>query len=146
MSDFEKIENILVEKGLFVGTTSGVSMYPMLRNRKDTIIIERFSGRLKKYDVPLYKRGKKYVLHRIIDVKPEYYVILGDNCVEKEYVKEEQILGGLTGFYRGEKPVDMNGWRYKVYVRIWCFLFPLRYIYKKGKSIVKKIVKGIYHA
>ena len=31
--------------------------------------------RLKKYDVPLYRRGADYVLHRVVKVLPESYVI-----------------------------------------------------------------------
>ena len=47
--------------------TVGDSMEPMLRNRKDTIIIEPVHGRLKRYDLPLYRRPDgKYVLHRIL--------------------------------------------------------------------------------
>ena len=34
-----------------VSTTVGDSMEPMLRNRKDTIIIEPVHGRLKRYDL-----------------------------------------------------------------------------------------------
>lgn len=138
MSNFEKIEHILEEKGVFVGTTSGVSMYPMLRNRKDTIVIRPVTGRLRKYEVPLYRRGTQYVLHRIVEVRPQEYVILGDNCVQKEYVKEEQVIGVLTEFYRGEKHVDMSSWRYRAYVRIWCALYPIRVWYKKGRSFLAK--------
>ena len=38
-----------------VSTTVGDSMEPMLRNRRDTIIIEPVHGRLKRYDLPLYR-------------------------------------------------------------------------------------------
>ena len=85
MSNIRKIEDVLKEDRIFVSTTVGVSMYPMLRSRRDTIIIEPYEGRLKKYDIPLYKRGSRYVLHRIVDVLPDSYVICGDNCMEKEY-------------------------------------------------------------
>ena len=75
-------------------------MYPMLRDRRDTIMIRPVEGRLKKYDVPLYRRGYRrgeaYVLHRIVKVLPDSYVICGDNCFKKEYgIREEQILGVL---------------------------------------------------
>ena len=80
-----RIEDVLREKGLYVSTTAGVSMYPMLRDRRDTIMIRPAEGRLKKYDVPLYRRGEAYVLHRIVKVLPDSYVICGDNCFKKEY-------------------------------------------------------------
>lgn len=38
------IQEILEEKGIFISTTVGVSMFPMLRNRRDTIVIEPVKG------------------------------------------------------------------------------------------------------
>ena len=69
-----------------VSTTVGDSMEPMLRNRRDTIIIEPVHGRLKRYDLPLYRRPDgKYVLHRILHVKKEGYIICGgQSLVERE--------------------------------------------------------------
>ena len=142
MSECRKIEDVLSEEGVFVSTTVGCSMYPMLRNRKDTIIIRPYEGRLKKYDVPLYKRGSDYILHRILEVRPEDYVICGDNCIQKEYgITDEQILGVLTGFYRGKKLVNMDGWLYKSYVRCWCVLYPIRNLYKRGRAFLGRVLR-----
>ncbi len=127
MNNVRQIEDILKEDGVFVSTTVGVSMYPMLRNRRDTIIVRPYEGRLKKYDVPLYKREDRYVLHRIIEVRPDSYVICGDNCAQKEYgITDEQIIGVLTGFYRGSKQINMDGFGYKMYARCWTKTLPLR--------------------
>lgn len=96
-----RIEEVLEREGVLVSTTVGVSMYPMLRNRRDTVIVSPASGHLKKYDVPLYRRGGKYVLHRIVDVVDDRYVICGDNCIRREYdITDREIIGVLTGFYR----------------------------------------------
>lgn len=78
-----------------VSTTVGDSMEPMLRNRRDTIIIEPVHGRLKRYDLPLYRRPDgKYVLHRILHVKKEGYIICGDQSAGgKRMLPEEWILG-----------------------------------------------------
>ncbi len=136
MSDKRQIEDVLADEGLFVSTTVGVSMLPMLRNRMDTIVVMPYEGRLKKYDVPLYKRGSDYILHRIIDVLPDSYVICGDNCIQKEYgITDEQILGVMTGFYRGPKQINMDGLGYKLYVRVWCGLYPIRKIYGRMRRI-----------
>ncbi len=148
MSDKRQIEDVLREDGIFVSTTAGFSMYPMLRNRRDTIIIETYEGRLKKYDVPLYKRDSRYILHRIIEVLPDSYVIRGDNCEQKEYgITDEQILGVLTGFYRGSKKVDMNSVWYKLYVRLWHVLFPVRRIFvhikRRAGRLYKFLRKGV---
>ena len=126
MTTGTNIESILERDGVFVSTTSGVSMYPMLRDRRDTIIITRPKGRLKKYDIALYKRGNSYVLHRVIKVLPDSYVIRGDNCVAKEYgITDKDILGVLTGFYRGEKEKSIKSAGFRFYSRFICAIHPL---------------------
>ncbi len=137
-----RVEDVLREEGVFVSTTVGVSMYPMLRNRKDTVVISPCTGRLQKYDIPLYKRGDAYVLHRIVKVLPDSYVICGDNCVQREYgVTDSQILGVLTACYRGEKPLNLEGGCYRGYVRLWCALYPLRRVYKRLRAKAAALVK-----
>lgn len=142
MNNTRQIEEVIKEQGMLVSTTAGTSMYPMLRNRKDTIIVMPYEGRLKKYDVPLYKCGSRYILHRIVKVCPDSYIICGDNCERKEYgIKDEQILGVLTGFYRGSKQVDMDSWQYKVYARMACATFPIR----RMRGIARNIARKIWH-
>lgn len=137
-----RIEDVVAQDGIYVGTTSGVSMYPMLRDRRDTIIIQPCQGRLKKYDVPLYHRGEKYVLHRIVKVLPDSYVICGDNCIRKEYgISDQQIIGVLTGFYRDGKVIDMNGYGYRCYARIWVWLYPFRVFTKFAGVVLRKVRK-----
>ena len=119
------IKKVLAEDGVFVSTTSGVSMRPLLRHRRDTIIVTPTSERLKKYDVALYQRGDAYVLHRVIKVLHDSYIIRGDNCILLEHVKDEEILGKLTGIYRKEKQVKMDGFGYKLYSRAIVTLNPL---------------------
>lgn len=133
------IEKILSEDGVFVSTTSGVSMYPLLRHRRDTIIITPTTGRLKKYDVPLYRRGNEYVLHRIIKVLPDSYIIRGDNCILLEHVKDDEIIGELTGIYRKEKEVNMHGWCYKLYSRIIVLINPFVCFKLKLKAKINQI-------
>lgn len=138
----KNIERIIEEQGFYASTVVGISMYPMLRNRRDTVIISPVDGRLKKYDIPLYRRGDAYVLHRIVRVLPESYIICGDNCMELEYgITDEQIIGVLTGFYRDDKMADINGFLYGIYVRVWCFLYPIRRLGKRIRLAVRK--KGV---
>lgn len=133
------IEEVLEKEGVYISTTVGSSMYPMLRNRRDTIIVSPCKSRLNKFDVALYKRDDKYVLHRVIGVSENSYIIRGDNCLYKEYdIKQEQILGILTGFFRGDKKINMSGIAYKSYVRIWHGIYPLRYVWSKIKGVVKR--------
>ena len=137
----EDIEKILDKDGVFVSTTSGVSMYPLLRHRRDTIVVTPAKERLKKYDVALYRKGDNYVLHRVIRVLPDSYIIRGDNCLLLEYIKNEEILGKLTGIYRSEKEVNMRGVKYRLYSRLIVLANPLIRLKLKLKSILLRITK-----
>ena len=133
------IETILEKEGVFVSTTSGVSMYPMLRDRRDTIIVTKPDGRLKKYDVALYKRGESYVLHRVIKVLPDSYIIRGDNCLAKEYgITDGDVIGKLKSFYRKEKEINMMSISYRLYSRLIIVLHPLVAFKIKVKARLKK--------
>lgn len=139
----EKInfEEMLVQQGYLVQTIVGVSMYPMLRNRRDTIVISADHSNIKKYDVVLYKVQNRYVLHRVIKIEVDHLVIWGDNCIAKEVVKPEQILGVMTAFFRDDKEISLQGLGYWLYVRIWHYLHPLRNFYHRGKGKLIRIWK-----
>ena len=68
MNDVKSIAEILERDGVYVGTTSGVSMKPMLRDRRDTVVIVPATERLKKYDVALFTQGGRCFLHRVVKV------------------------------------------------------------------------------
>ena len=73
-------EDQLAKTGKLIYTNRGDSMMPLIKQDRDLLIIEPVHGRLKKYDVPLYKRDNgQYVLHRILKVREQGYVICGDN-------------------------------------------------------------------
>ncbi len=140
------IEDVLEKDGVFVSTTVGKSMYPLLKNRRDTVIITATNGkRLKKYDIPLYRRGNEYVLHRIVKVLDDSYVILGDNCERKEYgITDKQIIGYVTGIYRRERYVSPDGKRYRAYARFWYFIYPIRRLFMMIRRKLRAFLGGIY--
>ena len=108
----------------------GVSMRPLLKQGRDIFTVtKKTSERCKKYDVVLYKRPpQQYVLHRVIKVRENDYVILGDNCINKEYgITDDDIIGVLKAFYRGEKYINCNSRGYKFYVFYIRLSYPLRW-------------------
>ncbi len=142
MTKISDIKREIKEKGVFISTTSGVSMVPMLRHRRDTIVVEPTRERLKKYDVALYRRGDSYVLHRVIKVLPDSYIIRGDNCIAKEYgITDNDVLGKLTSFYRKEKKVNMDGFLYRSYSRMICFLSPAVRLKLRVMSVLRRTFK-----
>ena len=158
-------EEILGRGQTLVYTNVGRSMMPLLRQRRDILIIEpKPPGRLKKYDVPLYKRGGKYILHRIVEVTDTGYVIIGDNNTFYEYdVTDDMILGVLTGFVRNDpagierflfwkKDRRMKGKRYSVedgayqaYVHLWCDHLPVRIGILRLRNRGRRALSRIYH-
>lgn len=136
-------EDELEKSGKLVYTTVGVSMRPLIRQDRDISIIEKPKVRLKKYDVTLYKRPNgQYVLHRVVKVCDDGYVILGDNCLRKEYgIKEEQIIGVLTSLVREGKEVDFNSFGYRFYSRFWYAVYPVRVIFMRTRSLLGRLYR-----
>jgi len=132
----DKIEDA-VARGNFVIHPHGVSMWPMIRNGTDSVVINPVEGRLKKYDIPLYidRRGR-YVVHRIMKVTDNGYVICGDGLFEIEYdITDKNIIGVVTGFFRKEKYISCDNKKYMRYVHFWVDNFYLR------KPIIKLVRK-----
>ncbi len=150
MADIESygsIEQVLLEKGESVSSSAGYSMYPMLRNKRDMIVVEKVNRPLKRHDVPLYRvAGGKLVLHRILKVTPDGYIIRGDNLFFKENVKKEQVIGVLKEFYRdGKKVVCATDKKYHLYIFYIRISYPIRYVWKKSlHPILSKIKHTIF--
>ena len=121
-------EEVLDRDGRLIYTNVGDSMLPLIRQGRDLLVIERPRGRLKKYEVPLYKRDSgQYVLHRVLKVRPGDYVICGDNRWRRETgITDEQVIGVLTAIIREGKEIPMSNRRVRMYVHLWCDLFWLR--------------------
>lgn len=134
-------EDYLREKGVYVATTSGVSMFPLLRDRKYAVKIEAVKGRLKKYDVALFRRGDQLVLHRVIKVYPDRYFIRGDNREKGDIVFDRQILGILTQIVGKDKTVNITDRSYIVYSRLTVWLFPLRCVLKIIRRVALRIAR-----
>ena len=122
MNEAFSADEAVTRFGLYIGTTCGDSMEPMIRQGRDRVCIGRCSGRLRLYDVPLYRRPSgQLVLHRIVKVLPEEYVTCGDNRRKWERgVTDAMIIGILTGFYREGIFIDCRrSWKYRCYVFFW---------------------------
>lgn len=148
MSEKKTIEEYINENGSLVYTNVGISMMPLLRQGKDVFTIRKKGPeRCKVGDVVLYKRPpSSYVLHRIIEVKDDSYVIMGDNCVSKEYgIKDSDIIGIMTDYSRNGKNHTVDEMGYKAYSFTVLHTIPVRRGAKlfiaKAKKTIKKIIK-----
>ncbi len=134
------IEEVLIKQGKYVGPTVGISMLPMLKTRRDTIIVLAKTERLRPLDVALYKRGEAYILHRVLEVTPTGYIIRGDNCYADEIVPEEDVIGVLTEFYRKNQHYTCTDEKYLRYVRKRLKNYKIRRVFVVTK---RKLVAGI---
>ena len=134
-------EEILERDGRLIYSSVGDSMLPMIRQGRDLLVIEKPKGRLKKYDIPLYKRDNgRYVLHRVLKVRDEDYVICGDNRWHCETgITDRQIIGVLTAVIRKGREIPLSGWRYRLYVFLWCRLFLVRVFILWGSNLIRRI-------
>lgn len=147
-SEPRKIEDVLASEGFYMGPPAGVSMWPMLRNRHDVMLVEPAERELRRYDVALYRRGEKYVLHRVVghygNGSEKGYVICGDNCVMLEYIPCGDVLGVLRGFYRDGRHIDCETSRgYHAYSKLWVALFPVRKVCKGTNAAIRRAGKRV---
>lgn len=123
-------------------TITGNSMSPLLRHRRDQVVLSAVDGaQLRPGDVPLYRRRNgAYVLHRVIarddGTRCEFidstvvdstqadgairYTMLGDAQVELEHgIAPSQIIARAVSFIRRGKRIDCDSASYRRYVRWW---------------------------
>lgn len=130
-------EQILSEQGKLVYTNVGTSMMPLLRQQRDLLIIApKPEGRLRLWDVPLFKRDNgKYIMHRVLWVRRHDYLICGDNQWRIERgITDRHIIGVLEAVVRDGKTLPVRPsaeypkvpFRYRLYVALICLTFPIR--------------------
>lgn len=124
--------------GSFVLTITGSSMFPLFRHGKDSIEVFPVSDRLKKNDMPLYRRDTgQFVMHRIVGFDGNGdYILCGDNQFSKEHhIRHGQIVGVVRGFTRNGRHASCGGFWYKAYCGL---LPPYRFAhrcYQKARSL-----------
>ena len=137
-------EEYLEKHGELTYSNVGVSMMPLLKQGRDLFTVKKKGKkRCKKYDVVLYRRPpNSYVLHRIIEVRKNDYVILGDNCINKEYgITDDDILGVMTRYVHKGKEHTVNETGYRLYSHIWCDLAVIRIFFMRVKLKLKRLIK-----
>lgn len=120
----------------------GVSMLPMLRQGKDAVELAPLPAKLKKYDLPVYQYPSgKYVMHRVVAVKDNCYICLGDNTWEYETIHPEWMIGLVSAFKRGDKRISVESRGYRLYCRLWVALFPVRKFLIRVKRRIRRLIK-----
>ena len=121
----------------------GTSMLPFLKDGRDTVTLSPVTNKLKKYDIPLYKRENgQYVLHRVVRVG-DTYTCIGDNqFVFEKGIKHEQIIAVVTSCVRNGKKISPNSFIWRIYAIFWHYSrFPRRVSLALRRRIVKLFKK-----
>ena len=141
------LEPIITEK-INSGATvtiqpKGTSMLPLIRQGQDEVILKKPSGRLKKYDIPFYKRESgQFVLHRIIKVRKNDYVLCGDNQVDYEYnITDDMILAVVDSIIRDGKTIPVTDTKYLSYCKKHLLSIKKRRFIGRIKRIAKFILR-----
>lgn len=108
-------------------TPSGISMRPFIEGDKDSVVLAPLGRLPKRGDILLarvtgYAGRSTYVLHRLIRIEGELYILQGDgNLMGEEQCRLEDIIGRVV---RIETPSG----RRKPLTRgcVWYALFPVR--------------------
>lgn len=116
------IEEVLASGGKFSLTITGTSMYPTILGGRDQVTLVKAPEKLKKYDLPLYRRKSgQFVLHRIVAVEDDgTYTCCGDHQWELEKgLRQEQMIGLATDFIRKGKHFTAENRHYVRWVHFW---------------------------
>lgn len=126
-------------------TPHGTSMRPTIYGGRDQVVLVALPEKLKKYDLPLYRRDNgQFVLHRIVKVGTTYTCIGDNQFVYEQGVRRDQMLALVTGIYRKGKYYSTDGFGYRLYSRLWCWSRPARQFALRCKNgVVRRIYKYV---
>ncbi len=123
---------------------TGYSMYPLLVPGRDRVILAPADHMpYRRGDVMLYRREKGIlVLHRIWKRKKDGYYMVGDNQKEIEGpLREDQLIGVMTGMIRDGKERSCDGMGYRVYSAVWLMLRPIRPLLSRMVAACKRFLR-----
>lgn len=137
----------LNKNGVIAFVPKGNSMWPTLKNKKQSVIVQKKTEKLRAMDVALYRRENgSNVLHRVIKPTEYGYIMCGDSQFVFEKVNEENVYGVMTGFYKGKRYVDVKNAAYIAKVKRWFKNEKLRrfcvktfYMFENAKSLPKRV-------
>lgn len=141
----QEIYPIIKEKLEAGGTVqlpiTGTSMNPLLYWGRDTVELIKCDNP-QKYDIIFYRRDDgSFVLHRIVGKNDESFILCGDNQVKKEYgITDKNIIAVVKSITRKGKTFSVDKALYKLYVKLWTLILPLRNII----LVPMRKIKGLF--
>ena len=136
-----KVMHIAFENNqTFILRVRGTSMFPLLKDKKDSVRLSKIEGELKKRDIVLYRRTNGlYVMHRIIRIKDGVYSMVGDNQrIIETPIYRDQILAIATHIIKNDKEVEIKkSKKYRLFAWFWCLSLFMR-------ACILKIIRPLF--
>jgi Peptidase S24-like. len=140
---FGLTDEILAQGGRVWVTVTGNSMYPFLKEVRDSVELSKASfENIKKGDIVLIRRiSGAYVLHRVLKKEDNCFYIIGDaqQWIEGP-LKPEQLHAIVTRIKRKGQVFANNYPLLKLCVSIWLFVIPFRYRILRIMRFLKRFV------
>lgn len=107
---------------------TGSSMLPLLRHKKDAVILSAPERTLHRGDILFYLRGENVcVLHRVHRVEADGTLLMcGDAQTALEPIRPEQIIAQVTAVERSGKRMECSALSWRMVSAIWQAMRPLR--------------------
>ena len=122
-------------------TVTGNSMYPFLRENRDSVILKSCSScKLKKVDIVLIVRPNgQYVLHRIVKMNKGGFYILGDAQTRAEGpITPDCLIARVSYIIRNEKTISAGSFTWRALSLCWIILRPARRIIIKTAAKIPR--------
>lgn len=112
------IDEVISSGGEFRMYPRGVSMLPLLVQGEDSVVLVSL-GDVCVNDMILYRRDNgQFVLHRLVKIEGDEYVMCGDNQGELERgIKREHLLAKVKYFYKKDKKVTLDDKSYQKHLK-----------------------------
>lgn len=127
---FPLAEEYLAQGKDVVFTVTGISMWPLIRHRHDSVRLSALRRLPRRGDIVLYKTPSpknKYILHRVYKVTGDTIVTLGDNRLEPDpAVPARCVIGRAEAVLRGKREYNCDGPLLRSYAWIWLLALPVR--------------------
>lgn len=118
----------------------GVSMLPLIKAGRDSVVLKKNNTKLKKYDVALYRRKNgQFVLHRVVGFYNDEYVMCGDNqFAHEKNISHDAVLAVMTEFIRKGKRIKTENIGYKLYSVLIVFFQNINGLLRRVWSWIKR--------
>ncbi|NLT15817.1 MAG: peptidase S24 [Clostridiales bacterium] len=140
------LAQVLEGGGQFKLLVTGDSMSPFLGHLRDSVILKEASGhKLKRGDIVLIRRREsdRYVLHRIIKMKPDGFIMNGDAQNWDEFVPFEQVVAVVSKIERKGRLISCDSRGYRFLSWLWMLLRPFRGLLFKVIGVLAVIRRKI---